>query len=326
MKNPIQTIEPNEQGRDFVIGDLHGSLACFHKLLEGLNFDKTKDRMFSVGDLVDRGPNSLECLELIKEPWFYCVLANHEQMMLEAFNGGYLGNFWIQNGGYWGYTAWEDAKRLKQFTTSELGKVEPHPDSMRLFELLPLVEQLPFLITVKMKDGKKFHIIHAELPPSETVTDEILSSSEKVMGLATTQAHEGGDFFLWGRHMFMPFYGQNLSANVEKLRRSIAYKFNTSFGMFNDKLSHIISGHTIMQRPITIIGQTNIDTGAYKSNDGAKPCYALTCIELNTWKFYQATPTVFRDAEPLVVNIDDVLKLRPEFAITPRSSLNDTTE
>lgn len=317
MKNPIQTFGPNEHGRDFVIGDLHGSLSCFEVLLRGLEFDKTKDRMFSVGDLVDRGPNSLECLELIKEPWFHCVLANHEQMMLEAFNGGYMGQFWIQNGGFWGYTAYEDAKRLKETATTELGKVDPHPDSLRLFELLPLVEERPLVMTVQMLDGKKYHIIHAELPPGEVITDETLASPEEVMRLAQIQARDG-DFFLWGRQMFAPFYGVNLTANQEKLKRTIAYKYRTTFGMFNDNLSHIISGHTIMQRPITVLGQTNIDTGAYGSYDSdAKAHEALTCVELGAWKFYQATPTMFRAVTPLAVNKDDVLKLRPEFAANP---------
>jgi hypothetical protein len=311
MKNPIQTFEPNEHGRDFVIGDLHGSLTCFEKLLEGIGFDKTKDRMFSVGDLVDRGPNSLECLELIKEPWFHCVLSNHEQMMLEAFNGGYLGQFWIQNGGFWGYTAYEEWQKL----TSEPTDVQP--ESARLFEMLPLVEQLPFLITVKMLDGKKYHIIHAELPPGETITDETLASPEEVIRLATVQSRDG-DFFLWGRFMFALFYGQNLSVNTEKLKRTIAHKYKDSFGTFSEKLSHIISGHTIMQHPITLLGQTNIDTGAYGSYDSAAKAHkALTCIELGTWQFYQATPTVFRSVTPLSINRDDVLKLRPEFAANP---------
>lgn len=313
MKNPLKTFEPNEDGRDFVIGDLHGSLACFNKLLEGIGFDKTKDRMFSTSDLVDRGPNSLECLELLKESWFFAVLANHEQMMLEAFNGGYMGQFWVQNGGLWGYTAYQDSVKLKATTTNELHKHVPDPDSMRLFEVLPLVEELPYLITVKMPKGHKFHIIHAELPPGQLITDEDLASPERLLELATVQSSDG-DFFLWGRFMFAQFYKMNLS-NFDKVKRIVAHRFRDSFGWFNDKLSHIISGHTIVQHPLTIIGQTNIDTGAYGSNDSdARSWEALTCIELKTWTFYQATPHEFRTVTPLTVNRDDVIKLRPEFA------------
>jgi hypothetical protein len=65
-----------------------------------------------------------------------------------------------------------------------------------------------------------------------------------------------------------------------------------------------------MQRPLTIVGQTNIDTCAYGSyRDDAKEYEALTCIELNTWTFYQATDSGFRTVEPMVVSADDVLVL-----------------
>lgn len=307
MKNPLQTFEPNEIGRDFVIGDLHGSLSCFENLLVNIAFDKTKDRMFSVGDLVDRGPDSLKCLELIKEPWFHCVLANHEQMMQEAFNGGYMGNFWVQNGGYWGHTALEDWKKKKPLNESD--QHVPDPDSTKLFDLLPLVDELPFVITVKMKGGNKFHIIHAELPPGHSITDDVLSSPDKILELAKIQSRDG-DFFLWGRFMFAPLYGMDFS-RCEKLKRVIAYRYRESYGVFNDKLSHIISGHTIMHHPITVIGQTNIDTCAYSSYDReAKKHNALTCVELGTWAFYQATSETFRPVLPITVNIDDIEKLR----------------
>jgi len=49
----------NNEGRDFVIGDLHG---CYDELKDKLldvNFNEEVDRVFSVGDLVDRGPESL---------------------------------------------------------------------------------------------------------------------------------------------------------------------------------------------------------------------------------------------------------------------------
>ena len=45
----------NDLGRDFIIGDLHGHWSVLERLLEEVSFDKAKDRLFSVGDLVDRG-------------------------------------------------------------------------------------------------------------------------------------------------------------------------------------------------------------------------------------------------------------------------------
>ena len=49
MKNPLKTFGPNEKGRDFGIGDLHGCIALLEKLLVNINFDESVDRIFSVG-------------------------------------------------------------------------------------------------------------------------------------------------------------------------------------------------------------------------------------------------------------------------------------
>lgn len=315
--NILETYGPNEKGRDFVIGDMHGSYSAFENLLEKLYFDETKDRMFSVGDLVDRGPESLKCLGLIEEDWFHNVLANHEQMMLEAFEGGYMGNFWLQNGGMWGVSTLAAQELLESMDRGMVDKadVPMTEDDYKLIELLPKVAELPFLITINHKSGKKFHILHAELPPGHIITDDTLSSPGKVEELAKQPAQGGGDFFLWGRYLYMQFYRKDLS-NRAKIIRMIGR--GHAPGMFNDKLSHIISGHTIMQRPMTILGQTNIDTCAYNSYPepvqygepghvrAAPKWCGLTCINLDTWEFYNATATEFRKVQPFVVNREDI--------------------
>ncbi|MBU2766125.1 hypothetical protein HAP94_07940 [Acidithiobacillus ferrivorans] len=74
--------EFNPIGRDFVIGDLHGCRAMLDTLLDHACFDPAMDRLFSVGDLVDRGPDSVGYLELLLESWFFSVLGNHDAMLL----------------------------------------------------------------------------------------------------------------------------------------------------------------------------------------------------------------------------------------------------
>ena len=96
-------IKQNKAGRDFIVGDIHGHLALLQSELEIVGFDKSKDRLFSVGDLIDRGPNSLDCLSLIFEPWFFAVRGNHEQMMFDSLNGDsyQTHELWMINGGAW---------------------------------------------------------------------------------------------------------------------------------------------------------------------------------------------------------------------------------
>jgi hypothetical protein len=307
MTTYLKTFEPNLLGRDFVIGDLHGSLSALMNLLVNLGFNPEIDRMFSVGDLVDRGPESLMCLELLREHWFHSVLSNHEQMMLEAFRGGYMGQFWTMNGGAWGLEALNDAQAVMRGDVKRI----PEDSSVQLFDLLPLVEELPFLITVKRADGTRVHIIHAELPPNTMISDTDLENEDIVAGLATKETQDGS-YFLWGRYKFYGFSGESLE-NHAKLVRTVKYhKFTDA-----DDLSHIISGHTIVTRPLTLLGQTNIDTCAfdsyasYKKDRKVAPHWcALTAIQLDTWKFYQATESEFREVTPVVINRDDINNLQ----------------
>ena len=50
-------LERNDTGRDLVVGDVHGHFATLRRALDELEVGE-HDRVFSLGDLVDRGPDS----------------------------------------------------------------------------------------------------------------------------------------------------------------------------------------------------------------------------------------------------------------------------
>lgn len=97
----IQYFKKNTAGRDFVVGDIHGCFSKLRRELDEINFNPDKDRLFSVGDLVDRGKESHLALEWISKPWFHSVLANHEQMAIDASDGYCDSMNYISNGGNW---------------------------------------------------------------------------------------------------------------------------------------------------------------------------------------------------------------------------------
>ena len=76
-------------GRDWVVGDVHG---CFRTLRSGLlaiDFDHGRDRLFSVGDLIDRGRNSIEALDWLEDDRFEAVvMGNHEAEMVRMLQTG----------------------------------------------------------------------------------------------------------------------------------------------------------------------------------------------------------------------------------------------
>lgn len=75
----VGRLPANFAGRDIIIGDLHGHPEILYRLLGQAKFDPARDRVISTGDLVDRGPDSLGCLEFLNQPWFFAVRGNHEQ-------------------------------------------------------------------------------------------------------------------------------------------------------------------------------------------------------------------------------------------------------
>jgi serine/threonine protein phosphatase 1 len=68
----------NLKGFDYIVGDIHGAYDTLMQALAATGFDPEKDRLFSVGDLINRGKDSLDCLRLVEKPWFHMVPGNHE--------------------------------------------------------------------------------------------------------------------------------------------------------------------------------------------------------------------------------------------------------
>ncbi len=142
---------PNAKGRDLVVGDLHGHRDLLELALDEIGFDPRSDRVLSVGDHIDRGPQSLATLALLEEPWFHAVLGNHELMLLNCL--GYYGSrlyprkSFACGGGDWIVAA-----------------IAEHPKLVA--RLADRVAALPLAIYMaRGPDHASFNVVHGDLHP-----------------------------------------------------------------------------------------------------------------------------------------------------------------
>lgn len=71
---------------EYVISDIHGYYDLFIKLLEKINFSQN-DKMIIVGDIFDKGPDSIKLLKFIRQyDNFLFVIGNHEYEFLKYYH------------------------------------------------------------------------------------------------------------------------------------------------------------------------------------------------------------------------------------------------
>ncbi len=174
----------------YAIGDLQGCHAEFMALLEQLRFEPGRDRLWLTGDLVNRGPESLEVLRSVRSLGSSAtvVLGNHDLHLLAM--------------------AW--APELAQRREPELQRILDAPDAD---ELLDWLAARPLL----HRDRElRWTLIHAGLPPQWSLADAEACARELATALDERPAE-----FLADMYGDQPDCWSPALAGIERLRFAV---------------------------------------------------------------------------------------------------------
>lgn len=152
MSEMVKKYTVNTEGRDYVVGDIHGCFDLVLDAMRSIGFDKASDRLFCVGDLIDRGPGSERVLAFLAQPYVHSVRGNHEQMLLELHET-------LEQ------TPEKSTREvIFEFATARNGLRwwRDVPDSTKT-EILSAISRLPYAIEIETRRGS-VGLVHAEVP------------------------------------------------------------------------------------------------------------------------------------------------------------------
>lgn len=224
----IKKFKENKAGRDYVVGDIHGRFDLLDSSLNAINFKKTTDRLFSVGDLINRGELSYRAQEYLNYPYFHAVRGNHENELIDFMfhdikQNDMDGNLFVLDD-YKPYTKWFHSL-----------------NSEEQLAIVNSLRQLPIVIEIEMAQNKKAGILHAEVPSSYYNWDSFCTDISKGYSNLINSS-------IWGR---------------TKIREKYFFS-DIAFSVLG--IDYIYVGHSIVENPKKLGNNFYIDTGAFSNN------------------------------------------------------------
>ncbi len=134
----------------YAIGDIQGCYEEFQQLLSAINYKPEKDRLWLLGDIINRGPRNLETVDFIMSaPNVETVLGNHDLHFLAL--------------------ATTSRSQSRSDTLDDL------LGSQRLQEIVDWMRRLPLILHSEEFDCT---IVHAGIPPIWSINDALSYAAE----------------------------------------------------------------------------------------------------------------------------------------------------
>lgn len=158
------------KGKVYAVGDIHG---CYNLLMNRLNeigFNFENDLLVAVGDLVDRGIQNIQCVELLTKPWFTSVMGNHEDLCINGLHSEAHKDCHITNGGEWFYML----------------------DGQAMYNIAKVFSELPIALEVN-HNGKKYGFVHGHIEQNDW------EEFKEAFNQEATKFRDPAAMAMWGR-------------------------------------------------------------------------------------------------------------------------------
>jgi len=204
----------------YVVSDIHGRLDRLKKLVELISL-KDEDTLYVLGDMVDRGEESIEVIQYVMDKKnIKALMGNHDRMMLKALRD--MDEDEIRR--------WN--KNANNITIEGFNKLSDEEKS----EVLDFLDSLKYYKII----DKKYLLVHAGIDMSKLKEDMNIKSFEEAM---SSQEHQlvwvREDFFMnKGFDNYMVIFGHNPRPYLdEKLEKEPNKPYKIWFDKkYNDKI------------------------------------------------------------------------------------------
>ncbi len=149
----------NDQ-RIFIVGDIHGCLDPFKRLMDRIPWRPSQDRLIFLGDYIDRGENARGVVDYIVaisrcSAKVDCLLGNHEAILMDYLENKDHGLFLI-NGG------WSTVESYGSRGGADLNSLIP-PEHMDFYKSLKTYVEL-----------EDYYVVHAGFRPGVPMEAQVL--------------------------------------------------------------------------------------------------------------------------------------------------------
>ncbi len=242
-------------GRNLIVGDIHSQYGLLMDALEAASFSPSDDTLYSVGDIADRGPETVRLIEFLSSlPSYKPVLGNHDLWLRDYLVSGLCPSEWMDSNG--------GLRTVKDFIRSGVSE----KDKVRMGEWL---SRAPYV-----RIEEKYIVLHGGIPSGWTMVElkKVAALNASTLGYAWLENDEKNSP-LWNRTYLQSAMAFENGADPSVLQSPL------------DTDKKIFIGHTPLNSPFHSqrYHLTAIDTGAGHGK-------ALTIMDMDALRFWQAVP------------------------------------